>query len=428
MYNKKYKMFCLPKNAQTKNMEVHMKKCALLLAALLIALPLASCGDSSETTDNTTNPAASTAAPDNNTSVTTTTDAPETTTNAETPATTTSAETPETTEDPETSEVTTGTEAPETTANTDPAETTTPTSEPAVSEPAEPSVPAEPSEPEESTTGFKVGTAKELAAAILAINDLEAPEDTNITLTADIDLTGYTDWSSWEPLYRYSGTFDGAGHTIKNLKWNFTMSNDGNTNMPTADQDYSYVLENMLDFPIGGNCAARATVSLLILELDGGTVKDLTLSDSSLTIHCSYNKNYLMHFGTVVGYMNGGTISNVNLTNVDMTIPEQVNYNHAFVGYAAPLVGRVTGVATVSGCKADAKCLVDASANVKMNTGKLIGIMDDANGSLKLSGCASDAETKVHPNPTADSLMYKGNDTVLGGVAGKELVGKDLSK
>lgn len=285
----------------------------------------------------------------------------------------------------------------------------------------DPVVPIEPAGPKE----FKVGTAEQLAAAIRAINDMDASEDSNITLTDDIDLTGYADTSTWEPIYRYEGTFDGAGHTIKNLNWSFTMANSGDSDMPSASMDFSYVLQNM-EGDLVGNRYACATVSLLILQLNGGTVKDLTFTDSSLNIICSYNKNYQMYFGSVVGFVNGGTVSGIKMNNVDITIPAEVNYNQAFAGYAAPLIGKVEGTASVSDCTVDAACLVDTSANVKFNTGKLIGIMEDVDGSLTVENCTSEAETKVHPAPTTDPLMYKGNDTVLGGVAG-DLVGEDLS-
>ena len=239
------------------------------------------------------------------------------------------------------------------------------------------------------------------------------------------NLEEYTDTDTWEPLYRFSGTLNGAGHTIFGLDWNFVMSEGADTDMPVATDDYSYVFEN-LDNSLGGNCYARATVSLLILQLNGGEVKDLTLKDSAMTIHCSYNRNYLMFFGAVVGYVNGGTLSGVKLENVDMTIPAEVNYNHAFVGWAAPLVGRVTGQTTVSDCSADADCLVDASANAKTNTGKLIGIMDDDIGPLTVENCTSDAETRVHPDPSSATLTYHGDDNVWGGTASDDLVGEDL--
>lgn len=359
-----------------------MKKIAILLAALMLTLPLASC---STTDDPATEPAGTTGAP----------------------ATTTTATDDSSTKNPILDKVTT--DAPD-------------TNEPDVTDDSgsngTPDTPAD----------VTVGTADELIAAINSINSGESPENTNITLTANIDLSGKTTCADYEPLYRYSGTFDGAGFAITNLNWNFTMANGGATNMPLATEVYSYVIENT--DPDGDNsavsgCFARGTVALLVLQLNGGTVKNLTVGDSSLTIYCSFNKNYQMFFGGVVGYMNGGTVTDVTLSDVDITIPDNVNYNQGFTGYAAPVVGRVSGSAAVTDCIVGSGCSVDASANVMFNTGKLIGVLE-ADGTVDVSGSSSEAECKVHPNPTKDVLAYKGDGITLGGIAG-DLIGTDLN-
>ncbi|MBQ8895380.1 MAG: hypothetical protein IJY88_01120, partial [Clostridia bacterium] len=46
-------------------------------------------------------------------------------------------------------------------------------------------------------------------------------KDANVILTADMDFTG----KSWTPITEFSGTFDGGGHRIKNLRVNLTASN-----------------------------------------------------------------------------------------------------------------------------------------------------------------------------------------------------------
>lgn len=370
-----------------------MKKLALLLAALLTALPLASCTTVEETPATTVGGGDPTTAPIVTTTPTTADPA------TQDPSTTT--------KNPILDKVTTDapvTNAPET--NDGPATNETP----------------------ETPSGFTVATADELIAAIDAINKGNSPVDTNITLTADIDMSGKTGVADYEPLYRYSGTFDGAGFTIKNLNWKFIMKNGGG-NMPNAVDVGTYVLENT--DPDGNNQAeagsfAKATVALLVLQLNGGTVKNLTVADSSLTIECSFNKNYQMFFGGVVGHMNGGTVDKVAAKNLDMTIPANVNYNQGFTGYAAPVAGRVSGTAAVTNCTVDAGSTLDASANVMFNTGKLVGVLE-AESTVTTTGSSSDAVCKVHPNPTKDVLAYKGEGIVLGGVAGG-LVGTDLSK
>ncbi len=275
-----------------------------------------------------------------------------------------------------------------------------------------------PNPPDEPTvTEVKVSSAEELANVIKQINELDLPESVDITLTADIDLTGYTDTLQWEPIYRYCGTFDGAGYTIKNLNWTFIMANDGTTDMPTAENDYSYVLEN-IGGALGGNCFAKAATCLLILELDGGTVKDLTLADSTLTINCSYNKNYQMFVAGLIGYVNSGTVSGCAIKNVTLTVPDNVNYNQAFLGYAAPLIGWASGNVTLTNCSSDSDCKVDTSANVKFNAATLVGIFDSVDGTLTVTNCTGEAQLSVHPAPSLDGLPYAEADAELGGTAG----------
>ena len=347
-----------------------MKKLALLLAAMLLALPLASC-NAEDTPDTTTTTAATT------TTATTTTTAATTTKN------------PILDQLPETEE--------------------------------KPDNPDNPGTPEVSKD-VKIGTAEELIETFRKINSGEMAEDSNITLTANIDLSACMGVADYEPLYYFSGTFDGAGHAIFNLNWKFIMKNGGG-NMPNATDVGSYVLEDLPDGTAGR--FARGTVALLILKLDGGTVKNLTLADSSLTIECSYNKNYQMYFGGVVGYMSGGTVADVTLSNVDVTIPANVNYNQGFTGYAAPVAGRVSGSAAITDCIVGSGCTVDASDNVMFNTGTLAGVLE-AGGMLNIEGSSSEAECKVHANPTKDVLAYKGDGITLGGVAGG-LIGTDLN-
>ncbi len=270
---------------------------------------------------------------------------------------------------------------------------------------------------EVGTKTFVVSTADELIAAIDAINSGEAPENSNITLISDILLSERSGVSDYEPLYRYSGTFDGGGYTILDLNWTFVMANGGG-NMPNANQPGSYVLEDLPDGTAGRY--ARGTVALLVLQLnEGGCVKNLTVEDSSLTIQCSFNKNYQMYIAGVVGHLNGGTLEGVELINVDVTVPANVNYNQGFPGYAAPLVARVTGESVMTNCEADADCTVDTSANVMFNAGRLVGVVEVSNGgSLSGTGCTTEAVCIVHANPTKDVLAYSGEGIILGGTAG----------
>ena len=263
---------------------------------------------------------------------------------------------------------------------------------------------------------YLIGTPEELSELIFNINSSFVPSDVNITLTDDIDLTGYVSRYEWEPIYRYSGVFDGAGHSIKNLDWTFLMVNSAESDMPTAETEGSFVVTNMGG--VVGNCWAEASISLLVVVLDGGEIKNLTMEDCSVNIECSYNKNYQMFIAGMCGYIRDGKITDCNLKNVDVTIPSLVCYNEAYPGYASLFAGRAEGESVVSGCTVDDECLVDSSQNVKFNISGVIGYVY-YDSYLEIKDTDTSAELLVCTSPTLDveGMMYTGADSELGGLS-----------
>lgn len=71
-------------------------------------------------------------------------------------------------------------------------------------------------EPKQSDGVYQIGTGAEL---YWFANEVKTKYTINAVLTADIDLAGYK-WTPVKPnssSYGYAGTFDGQGHTVKNL-------------------------------------------------------------------------------------------------------------------------------------------------------------------------------------------------------------------
>ncbi len=73
----------------------------------------------------------------------------------------------------------------------------------------------------ENAPAFHVSTAQELAGAVYYVNGIADGEAVSVTLENDIDLSGY----DWVPMgwyngsyHNFSGTVDGQGHTISNMK------------------------------------------------------------------------------------------------------------------------------------------------------------------------------------------------------------------
>ncbi len=261
-------------------------------------------------------------------------------------------------------------------------------------------------------TDFKVGTAEELIDAITKINNWEVALNSNITLTADIDMSAYSDPSNYEPIYEFSGVFDGADHTISNLNWTFTMANDATSNMPTAGTfaDGTYIISSA----DGGveNCYAEAGAALLVIHLNGGTIKNLTIKDSSTNIVCSYNKNYQLYTAGMVAMATDGKVLSCKMENVNVNVPDAVNTNQGNVGYAAVLMSCAKNSVVIYDCTVSGT--VDTSTNVKFNAAGLLGTFPEA-GTLTIASCVSTAILNVCPpeNLTSDGLMWP--STNLGG-------------
>ncbi len=277
-----------------------------------------------------------------------------------------------------------------------------------------------PEEIPQPTEPVKIGTADELVEFIKHINDWDYDAKTDAVLTADIDMTGITDTTGWEPMYVFSGVFDGAGHTIKNLNWNFVMENGGATDMPTATEEGTYIITN-INGANGDNCFADAGIALLAVSLDGGEIKNLKLADCSVNIECSYNKNYNTLVAGLVASMNNAKISSCELTNVNVTVPAEVNYNQGRQGYSALVAARAMGNSVITDCKVSGT--VDTTANVKFNAAPILGYYEgtEGEGSIEILSCTSTAIINVCPAHELDEsvLMYKNGTDLLGGRTGE---------
>ena len=158
---------------------------------------------------------------------------------------------------------------------------------------------------------FLIGSADELAAFRNAVNGGDSYEGKYVKLTTSITLTD----DNWTPIgtgtrsgsgyasgtHAFKGTFDGGNNTISGLK------------ITSAE--------------------AKAAIGLFGI-VDGGTVKDLTLSDVS--INATGNENA----GAAIGLMvNGATADNI-------TVSGSVSAADGVGG----IVGRMTISGTISNC------------------------------------------------------------------------------
>ena len=164
--------------------------------------------------------------------------------------------------------------------------------------------------------------------------------DINITLTADIDLTG----KNWTPIgtdydNSYKGTFDGGGHTITGLTF-------------TTNDEYAGLFGRL----------NRA-----------GTVKNVVMEGVQITSHQIYGGS----IGGVAGY-SWGTIENCSVSgSVSGTV------------YVGGVVGAQIG-GSITGCS--------SSATVK-GTVDVGGVAGQTNSSATLTACYATGNVIIEINP-----------------------------
>ncbi|MBQ7364801.1 MAG: hypothetical protein IJW46_04310, partial [Clostridia bacterium] len=138
-------------------------------------------------------------------------------------------------------------------------------------------------------TAYCVDTAEELNAAVAAIDENQN-KVYGIVLTGDIDYTG----KEWKPIAGdFIRLFDGAGHTLSGIHLTYDNAGSGRYGI-------------IVNFATNNNA--------------NGTVKNLTLKDSSITVNVAEGTEGDVLVGGIMGHYNRGHAENITLQNVDVTL------------------------------------------------------------------------------------------------------------
>lgn len=146
-------------------------------------------------------------------------------------------------------------------------------------------------EPKKDANGvYLIGTAAELAW--FAATDGK----TSAKLTADIDLAGF----DWTPLAKFYGTFDGAGHMVKNLYIN-------SASYPLGLFGYLKTGAKVTNLGVTGNvtCTAKSNAQA------GGIAGYVDANAAIENCYSAVNVTSAKHGGGIAGYTNAGS----NITN-----------------------------------------------------------------------------------------------------------------
>ena len=174
--------------------------------------------------------------------------------------------------------------------------------------------------------------------------------DINITLDTDIDLTG-KDWTPIGTSNRYSGTFDGGGHTITGLTF-------------TTNDVYAGLF---------GHLNSAGTVKNVVMEgvqitsnqIYGGSIGGVVGSGWGTIENCSVSGSVsgTVYVGGVVGVQIGGSITGCSSS---ATVKGTVD-----VGGVA---GQTNSNATLTACYATGNVIIEMDPKKNIAGGSLVGM------------------------------------------------------
>ncbi len=219
-----------------------------------------------------------------------------------------------------------------------------------------------------------VSNATELCAFRDAVNNGQGA-DTNVVLGADIDLAGIT----WTPvgneLYPYTGTFDGNGFSVKNLK-------------------ITSVTEGLAGF--FGKVTSPAVI------------KNVCFENAKIDID---HANTSLYAGIVAGYItadgnqNSTNLSEIFIKNGNVVVDSATLDNSSATNYVAGIVGRIEASnnarVNIKDCRINADVTVKDTASgavyASLVAGR-VGSMDLSNTTQKaayISNCVADGDVSA---------------------------------
>ena len=199
----------------------------------------------------------------------------------------------------------------------------------------------------ESNGSYTVTSADGLMNIAKLVNG--GKTDINITLTADIDLTG----KNWTPIgtsfsNKYTGTFDGGGHTIKGLT---VTTNDQFVGL-FGSIGYAGTVKNVMmeDVQITSNRSSGFAGG--VAGYSDGTIENCSVSGSV---------SGTVYVGGVVGAQWNGSITGCSSS---ATVKGTV--------YVGGVVGQTNGGATLTACYATGNVTVEIAPTKNISGGGLV--------------------------------------------------------
>ena len=210
----------------------------------------------------------------------------------------------------------------------------------------------------ESNGSYTVTSADDLMNIAELVNG--GKSDINITLDTDIDLTG----KNWTPIgtsfsNKYTGTFDGGGHTIKGLT---VTTNDQFVGL-FGSIGYAGTVKNVMmeDVQITSNRSSGFAGG--VAGYSDGTIENCSVSGSV---------SGTVYVGGVVGAQWNGSITGCSSS---ATVKGTV--------YVGGVAGQTNGGATLTACYATGNVIIEIAPKKNISGGGLVGM----NGGKGVRAC-----------------------------------------
>ena len=229
----------------------------------------------------------------------------------------------------------------------------------------------------ESNGSYTVTSADGLMNVAELVNG--GKSDINITLDTDIDLTG----KNWTPIgtsfsNKYTGTFDGGGHTIKGLT---VTTNDQFVGL-FGSIGYAGTVKNVMmeDVQITSNRSSGFAGG--VAGYSDGTIENCSVSGSV---------SGTVYVGGVVGAQWNGSITGCSSS---ATVKGTV--------YVGGVAGQTNGGATLTACYATGNVIIEIAPKKNISGGGLVGM----NGGKGVRACYATGNVTSTGSSTGDVHIF----------------------
>lgn len=241
-------------------------------------------------------------------------------------------------------------------------------------------------------------------------NLVKKDNDGYFKLVSDIDFNG----KSVSPLFSsstpFAGHFDGNGKTIKNFKVADTDQDGNNKHVTSSTQYYGFfgyigangIVENVTLDSFNVYVARATSLSSskqshygLLAGYNAGTVKNVTVTNSTLSVKSTNKTTNLVVVGGLVGNLAGkGTITDVNV-NANVAIVGSIDANLGGIVGSTVNAERIAKTANIKNAKYNGEINVTLEGNI-CSAPTSIGGLVGKNFSALIDNCEASGSIKVN--------------------------------